>query len=264
MKTPPTSAQFQAYEAMFAYFNGELWGGRLPPVILNFSRHAGALGFFAPERWENGKERTHEISINPAFLLTRSPREVASTLVHEMTHHWQKEFGKPSRGGYHNREWAAEMKRVGLHPSSTAAPGGDEVGQRVSHYIVEGGPFDVAFQKMPEACTLPWRCAAEPGTARAKTRKNKRKYTCPACGTNAWGCSGLVLQCASYEHEEPVPMDEELADEADDGTHGARGALPEHLGDPAPHRRAGVLHRNALAPEHLADDSVSRANSYPA
>jgi hypothetical protein len=81
----PTSEQFRAYEAMFAHFNRELWKGRLPPVLLNFSRHTGTLGFFAPERWQKGETaggaRMHEISINPAFLLTLPPREVASTLV---------------------------------------------------------------------------------------------------------------------------------------------------------------------------------------
>ena len=47
--TDPTNAQFAAYRAMWAYFNATLFGGALGHVILNFSRLARSLGFFAPE-----------------------------------------------------------------------------------------------------------------------------------------------------------------------------------------------------------------------
>jgi hypothetical protein len=60
--TDPTDAQFAAYRAMWAYFNAALFGGALGRVILNFSRLARSLGFFAPERWRNaGDQVTHEI-----------------------------------------------------------------------------------------------------------------------------------------------------------------------------------------------------------
>ncbi len=36
------------------------------------------------------------------------------------------------------------MKAIGLHPSSTGKEGGEETGDRVSHYILPDGPFDVA------------------------------------------------------------------------------------------------------------------------
>jgi hypothetical protein len=39
-----------------------------------------------------------------------------------MVHLWQHHHGKPSRTGYHNKEWATMMKAVGLIPSDTAAP----------------------------------------------------------------------------------------------------------------------------------------------
>ena len=76
----PTSSQFQAYEQMFAYFNAKLFAGWLPPVLLNFSRRAKSLGFFAPERWEKGKSVRHEISLNPTHLKSQKPVDVASTL----------------------------------------------------------------------------------------------------------------------------------------------------------------------------------------
>jgi hypothetical protein len=58
-----------------------------------------------------------------------------------MVHLWQYHVGSPSRSGYHNREWADMMKRLGLPPSDTGKPGGRETGQRVTHYIIPDGPF---------------------------------------------------------------------------------------------------------------------------
>ena len=67
--TDPTNTQFAACRAMWAYFNVVLFGGSLGRVILNFSRLARSLGFFAPERWRDaGDQVTHEISLSPAHL----------------------------------------------------------------------------------------------------------------------------------------------------------------------------------------------------
>ena len=38
---------------------------------------------------------------------------ILSVLVHEMAHVWQQEHGKPGRGRYHNKEWAAKMLALG-------------------------------------------------------------------------------------------------------------------------------------------------------
>lgn len=85
----PTTEQFSAYQAAFDYFNRTLFSGQLGGVILNFSRKAKSLGFFAPLRW--GKERVigHEISLNPSYLAYRPMRDTMSTLAHEMAHLWQ-------------------------------------------------------------------------------------------------------------------------------------------------------------------------------
>lgn len=192
----PTAAQFRAFQSMYDYFNRVLFGGSLRPVILNFSRAANTLGFFAPERWSQANQTTHEISLNPAHLATRSARDVASTLVHEMVHCWQQEHGTPSARGYHNREWAAKMEEVGLIPSATGEPGGAKVGFRMTHYIEEGGAFVRAFDAMPREYLLPW-ASWEPDRGRGKgtTPKSKVKYTCPACGANAWGKPELHLVC---------------------------------------------------------------------
>jgi predicted SprT family Zn-dependent metalloprotease len=191
----PTHEQFAAYQALAQYFNEQLFGSSLPPVLLNFSRKGQRTrGFFAANRWEKADRLTHEISLNPGLLKERSPLETASTLVHELCHLWQFVFGTPSRTGYHNREWADQMEAVGLMPSDTGAVGGKRTGQQMTHYVIPGGPFEQAFTAMPPEYMLPWM-SGEP-TARARPgRPSKVRYTCPGCGVKVWGKPGLSLLC---------------------------------------------------------------------
>ena len=146
----PTEEQAAAYQKAFDHFNKTLFGGTLPFAYLNFSRHAGAKGFFSPERWgkagEDADKRLHGISLNPD-LLRRPPVEYYSTLVHEMTHHWQQVFGTPSRNGYHNLEWARKMVEIGLTPTDTGEPGGKPTGQRVTHHIEPDGAFHAGLRE---------------------------------------------------------------------------------------------------------------------
>jgi len=129
-------------------------------------------------------------------------RDVASTLVHEMVHLWQYEHGRPKRPGYHDGQWAQKMEDLGLVPSSTGAPGGKRVGYKMSHYILEGGPFARAFDAMPDAYRLPWTCGIDEdalgkgkGKAKPRRKESKRKYTCPHCAVNVWGKPGLHVRC---------------------------------------------------------------------
>ena len=153
--------------------------------------------------------------MNPAHFNDRSMENVLSTLVHEMVHLWQHRFGKPPRKAYHDKQWAAKMKEIGLPPSATGAPGGKETGQKMSHYIEEGGPFD-------KMC-LQWLNANRGGVlyhdlagdeeAKAKRKKkatSKTKYTCPDCDAAAWGKPNLHLICGDCEcRMEPETQEEE-------------------------------------------------------
>lgn len=224
--TDPTNAQFAAYRAMWTYFNAVLFGGSLGHVILNFSRLARSLGFFAPERWRDASDQvTHEISLNPAHLKRDNAKDAASTLVHEMAHLWRHGQPNPPRNGYHDRQWADQMEALGLMPSSTAAPGGARVGYRMSHYVVAGGAFERAFAQMPAECHLPWTCGIDDeargnGDKKAKKAKKEReaarkvkvKYTCPDCALNVWGRAGLRLHCEDCD-EGLIAADGEAIDE---------------------------------------------------
>jgi hypothetical protein len=84
------------------------------------------------------------------------------------------------------------MEELGLPPSSTGVPGGKRVGYKMSHYILDGGPFARAFDAMPPKYLLPWTCGIDEDAVEGKgkaTRKRKRKesklkYSCRRCSMN--------------------------------------------------------------------------------
>ena len=218
----PTEEQYLALNKAYKYFNRKLFKRKLPGCILNFSRKRNTHGFLAPERWRRVGERQysiHEISLTPTTLY-REPNEVFSTLVHEMVHLWQWEFGNPSRSGYHNREWADKMLEVGLVPSNTGKKGGKQTGQKMTHYIEKGGSYEKAFSSMSKSYILPFtslegdimRLLLSSGVgaiggnegkwSKKSLRprsKNKTKYSCPSCKVNVWGRPNLRIRCEDCE-----------------------------------------------------------------
>jgi hypothetical protein len=132
----------------FDHFNRTLFENALPrDVVITLQRRANSRGHFGPGSFASRDDTLQkpEISLNPDHFRDRTDEAVCSTLGHEMVHLKQYKLGKPSRRHYHNKEWAAEMKLIGLQPSSTGAPGGKETGQQMSHYIIPGGAFQLAF-----------------------------------------------------------------------------------------------------------------------
>jgi predicted SprT family Zn-dependent metalloprotease len=190
----PTHEQWQAYQAAYDYFNEALFEGKLPRCILNFSRRSHSYGFFAPTRWQNKQNITHEISLNPDQL-KRPLVNSMSTLVHEMCHLWKHEFGKKKQtSSYHCKEWAAKMVEIGLMPYNINRPE-RQTGYKVTHRIAEEGPFTKAFTTMPSAYLIPWQSSIPLRPTAHKQRGDKVKYTCGACHSNVWGKSGLLLTC---------------------------------------------------------------------
>src|SRR5947199_6292043 len=106
-------------------------------------RNKGAYGYYSVVRFvslDDPREITDEIALNPAHFASRPTAGTLSTLAHEMAHLWQHHFGKAGRNGYHDKEWAAKMRDIGLIPVSHDHPG-KETGQKVSHDIEPGGRF---------------------------------------------------------------------------------------------------------------------------
>ena len=119
-----------------------------------------------------------------------------STLVHEMVHLWQEDYGNLFSSRYHNRQWAQKMEEIGLMPSSTGLPDGKKTGNRMTHYIIHGGPFVEAFHRLGlverQIKFVPASTITENKTV--KKRPLKTRYKCP-CGNYVWGKMGLSVVC---------------------------------------------------------------------
>jgi predicted SprT family Zn-dependent metalloprotease len=192
-----TPAEYRAFQEAYDFFNAELFAGSLPHVLVTLQRHANARGYFSPDRFTGRTEKAaaHELAMNPDTFTGRSDEEILSTLAHEMAHVWQQSHGTPPRRSYHDRQWAAKMKDIGLHPSTTGQPGGKETGQSVTHYIIPGGVYATAYAKLESrGFQLHWQSAPAGQQAKAK-QASKTKFTCPDCGQNAWGKPDTLLIC---------------------------------------------------------------------
>jgi hypothetical protein len=120
-----------------------------------------------------------------------------------MCHCYQQHFGTPPRRGYHNRAWAEQMIAIGLMPSDTGEPGGKHTGQGMSHYIIDGGPFDLAAEALLKSgFCLNWQSAAvELQAGKGTKERSKTKYSCPSCGQNAWAKPDSALVCGECMEE---------------------------------------------------------------
>jgi predicted SprT family Zn-dependent metalloprotease len=136
------------------------------------------------------------LALNPDNFVDRTDIEILSTLVHEQCHLYQIMVGSPPRKGYHDKEWGAIMKEIGLYPSSTGEPAGREVGQRMSHYIIQGGKFEItagAFLLGGKKLLL--ESIPIPKVEREK-KKTREKFLCPTCQQSAMAKKTARLMCA--------------------------------------------------------------------
>ncbi len=197
----PTEVVSSALIVAYNHFNQGLFNDKLHHCLVHLHRKAKSYGYFAGDRFGNteGTVAVDEIALNPSYFKERSAEEVLSTLVHEMVHLWQHKYGKARKAGYHDKEWGAMMKDVGLHPSSTGKPGGKETGQRVFHYIIEGGDYAISVAALlATGYQLPyvelWNTDKK---VAARKAASKTKYSCPSCGGNAWAKPDTALVCGT-------------------------------------------------------------------
>jgi predicted SprT family Zn-dependent metalloprotease len=218
MKDTITQAEYRAFQQAYDFLNKELFSNSLPPVLVTLQRHAKAYGYFSPERFigRSSKEQAHELAMNPDHF-GRIDELILSTLAHEMAHVWQQAHGKAPRRSYHDRQWAAKMKEIGLQPSTTGAAGGKETGQNMTHYIAAGGAYARAFANLSaKGWRLDWQSVPE-GIEAKKKKASKTKFTCPDCGQNAWGKPDTLLICGACYDEGDGELVTMLAEaEADD------------------------------------------------
>ena len=216
----PTRETYEQLQHAYDRMNAGLFGGALPNALITLQRRNRTYGYFSGGRFarDDGRQ-ADEIALNPAHFRDRPVQEVLSTLAHEMAHLWQHHFGKPGRGRYHNREWAAKMKETGLHPTDTGEEGGKETGDHVHHIIVPDGLFDRLARKMlARGYVITWteqprltpEGEAGGGERGREGKSGKRvKFICPHEHPDerdrvfkAWARHGAALLCG--EHRAPM------------------------------------------------------------
>ena len=210
----PSKDAYGAFIFLFDYFNHHLFKGTLPNCLITLPQGRRSVrGYFCEKSWTKTKhgDVCDEIALNPIYFQDNSTERVLSTLVHEMVHLQQFHFYKPGKSGYHNKEWGRLMRKVGLIPSSTGKPGGDEIGRRVSHYIDEGGSFQHVCQELLQTgFAIPWHVISptneedendDDDNLVKKKRESKTKYTCPDCDLNAWAKPNVFILCGTCQQE---------------------------------------------------------------
>ncbi len=211
----PTQETFGELQEAYWFFNKRLFQGALPDCLITTQRCGRSFGYFCGSRFSNQTgRRTDEIALNPNYFESRGEKSVLSTLVHEMVHLSQFHQGKVGRRGYHNRQWADWMIEIGLYPSNSGEPGGRETGYQMTHYVTEGGAFDVECgQLLNDGFSFTWKQTDAAAAAPTKVRKrqagmtdssNRWKYTCVSCSSNVWGkpkqkiiCEAVSRRCIS-------------------------------------------------------------------
>ena len=142
------------------------------------------------------------IVMSPWFFQAGNDEFVLAALVHEMCHLWQRRFGMPGRGRYHNAEWAAKMRSLGLIPTQNGQAGGRPTGDCMQQLVQPGGSFEYACsQLLDTGYEIGWHKPFPPvpggghqTEAGIGAPRNRLKYTC-ACFTNIWAKPGVVATC---------------------------------------------------------------------
>jgi predicted SprT family Zn-dependent metalloprotease len=199
----PTLSTYDEWQTAFDFFNAVIFDAELPEVIITLdNKGKRILGYFHAERYINTNgELTDCLSMNPTCIKDRPLIIVFATLVHEMCHIWDYHTNGGSNRAYHSAVWADKMESIGLMPSNTGEPGGKRTGQKMCHYIIDGGLFEEMATRFIETnYGISWADRTieldEPDEKPEKKKvKSKNKYTCPGCGANVWGKPDLQVAC---------------------------------------------------------------------
>ena len=174
-KHNPTLETYTDLQKYYDIFNEKFFNGKLPNCLITYQRGQNFMAYYSPKRFKKGDNQTDEIAMNPTAFLSHDKTQILQTLLHEMCHLEQEHFGKPSRGGYHNKEWGTMMKRVGLQPFGVGKDNyGKEVGQKMNDKIIEGGVFD-QFIKSDEYVLEMWMDASTSGISLPELEAEEKK-----------------------------------------------------------------------------------------
>ena len=215
----PTRETYLGWAYAGDFYNVELFGGELPPFLITYQRSRKSYGYFAGDQFvdlnlvpdfarllsslKSATAGIDEIAINSTHLHERPVEQTLATLVHEMAHLKRYRLIKPRpTPGYHDKKWARIMLEVGLMPSVTGEPGEKTTGQKVSHYIIPGGRFEIATHELlRRGFTIRYLEFEQENNnltlRRERSKASKSRFSCVNCqpAQNAWAKPGAHLIC---------------------------------------------------------------------
>jgi len=214
----------------------------MPPAVIVIGSGSGPKGglekwgHHAPERWQQGEEKHHELMVSGEGL-GRSAEEIANTMLHEGAHGLARARGEKDtsrQGRYHNRTFAKIAREVGIVPCEapdtkhgySACTLGDEAAQRYAEQI----------EALRAALTL-YR-HAEASASAGKEKKDKPEGRVKAecgCGRSFRIVRSILVQApimcnACGEPFRAEGVEDEIEDE-DEGCQGHESQDGAHMGE---------------------------------
>lgn len=198
---------------IFAILNKDKFDGELPEPVITIQKTKGrTLGHFTlTKTWrdknnvESEETSYYEINIDPRWFDSRTPADVAETLLHEMCHYYNKVNDiKDCSGNVHNKKFKKSAENVGLvvERGKSVGWGYTSMSDELRAYMDEVvKPNDKAFEYFRSAPIK----AATGGTK----KKTLFKYTCPECGQEVKGKRDVTIKCGICD----VVMDMEDAED---------------------------------------------------
>lgn len=194
---PTIKPMIQTLENLFVEFNNKFFNGELEtPVITIAPDTCRAYGWFTTWRaWKETDNKDgegyYEITVTADYL-DRDPVDIASTLLHEMVHLYNKmhDVNDCSRGGkYHNKKFQMAAESHGLKCEKDSRYGFSQTKptDETAEYIKT---LDLHFDLYrPQTSEKPTPDDDFGGNGNDDSndvdkpkRRHTRKYVCPVCG----------------------------------------------------------------------------------
>lgn len=204
---------------IFHILNNDKFNGELPEPVITIQKGRGnTLGSFTTSRvWvdknneEDEETSYYEINVDPRWFNTRTPADVAETLLHEMCHYYNKMNDiKDCSGNVHNKKFKSCAEKVGLvvEKGKGVGYGYTSMSEALRAYMDEVvKPSDAAFEYFR---TAPVKASG--GGEGNGRKKSTFKYTCPECGQEVKGKRDMTIKCGICD----VVMKMEDVDESED------------------------------------------------
>lgn len=186
---------------IFNILNRDKFDGSLSEPVITIQKTKGrTLGHFTLDRtWrdknneESEETSYYEINIDPRWFNSRTPADVAETLLHEMVHYYNKANDiKDCSGNIHNKKFKSAAEKVGLivEKGKGVGYGYTSMSEALKAYVDEVvKPSEEAFEYFR---SVPVKQSGGSGGGR---KKSVFKYTCPDCGAEVKGKRDMVIKC---------------------------------------------------------------------